>query len=106
MRAYQLSKIGRFDGPHLPVPVLRLVRAVPVADEWLAPTATYRTSGKYRSTAAEDAGVFFMTPHFNGYAAILVRLERIPVEELKPVVVEAWLARAPRRLSAQYLGSL
>ncbi|HXY45834.1 MAG TPA: hypothetical protein VEH29_16730, partial [Acidimicrobiales bacterium] len=45
-----------------------------------------------------------MTPHFNGYAAILVRLERIPVEELKPVVVEAWLARAPRRLSTQYLG--
>jgi len=62
--------------------------------------------GEKEALLAEDRAVFFTTPHFNGYAAILVRLERIPVEQLKPVVVEAWLARAPRRLSAQYLGSL
>ena len=52
---------------------------------------------------ADTSSSFFTTPHFNGYAAVLIRLERIPVEQLKPVVVEAWLARAPTRLSKEYL---
>ncbi len=47
---------------------------------------------------ANDEGVFFTTPHFDGYPAILVRLDRIAVEDLDEVIVEAWLARAPKRL--------
>lgn len=52
---------------------------------------------------ANDAGVFFTTPHFDGYPAILVRLDRIAVEDLDEVIVEAWLARAPKRLAKAYL---
>ena len=52
---------------------------------------------------ADDADVFFTTPHFDGYPAILVRLEEIGVEALEEVVVEAWLARAPKRLVDAYL---
>ena len=52
---------------------------------------------------ADDPGVFFTTPHFDGYPAILVRLDRIAFEELEEVVVEAWLARAPRRLAQEYV---
>ncbi len=52
---------------------------------------------------ANDAGVFFTTPHFDGYPAILVRLDRIAPDDLDEVIVEAWLARAPRRLVAAYL---
>jgi hypothetical protein len=52
---------------------------------------------------ADDAGVFFTTPHFDGYPAILVRLDRISVEDLNEVIVEAWLARAPKRLARAYL---
>jgi hypothetical protein len=48
---------------------------------------------------ADDTGVFFTTPHFDGYPAILVRLDRISVEDLNEVIVEAWLARAPKRLA-------
>jgi hypothetical protein len=59
--------------------------------------------GEKEALLAEDTRFFFTTPHFNGYAAVLIRLERIPVEQLKPVVVEAWLARAPTRLSKEYL---
>lgn len=47
---------------------------------------------------AHDEGVFFTTPHFDGYPAILVRLDRIDVDGLDAVIVEAWLARAPKRL--------
>ena len=51
---------------------------------------------------ADDAGVFFTTPHFDGYPAILVRLEDIAVEELEEVIVEAWLNRAPKRAVKEY----
>ena len=47
--------------------------------------------------------IFFTTPHFDGYAAILVRLDRIALPDLEEVVVEAWLAGAPKRLAAAYL---
>ena len=53
---------------------------------------------------ADDPGVFFTTPHFDGYPAILVRLDRIPAADLEEVIVEAWLARAPKRLADAYLG--
>ena len=53
---------------------------------------------------ADDPGVFFTTPHFNGYAAVLVRLDAIEVADLEEVVVEAWLARAPKTLADAYLG--
>jgi hypothetical protein len=52
---------------------------------------------------ADDPNVFFTTSHFRGYPAILVHLDRIAVADLEEVVVEAWLARAPRRLAEEYL---
>ena len=52
---------------------------------------------------ADDPDVYFTTPHFDGYPAVLVRLDAIGVEELRELVVEAWLARAPKRLAAAYL---
>jgi hypothetical protein len=52
---------------------------------------------------ADDPGVFFTTPHFDGFAAVLVRLEEISVADLEEVIVEAWLCRAPKRLAKQYV---
>jgi hypothetical protein len=52
---------------------------------------------------ASEPRVFFTTPHFDGYPAVLVRLERIGVEDLTEVIVEAWLARAPARLARAYV---
>ena len=49
-----------------------------------------------------EPGVFFTTPHFDGYPAVLIQLERIPLDELEEVVVEAWLSRAPKRLAEDY----
>jgi hypothetical protein len=46
---------------------------------------------------------FFTTPHFDGYPAVLVRLDWIPQDELQELVVEAWLARAPSVLAEEYL---
>ena len=52
---------------------------------------------------ADDPGVYFTTPHFDGYPAILVRLDKIAAEDLNEVVVEAWLCRAPARLAKAYV---
>ncbi len=55
---------------------------------------------------ADERGVFFTTPHFDGYPAVLVRirdLARVDREELHDLVVEAWLTRAQRRVAKAWL---
>jgi hypothetical protein len=52
---------------------------------------------------ADESGVFFTTPHFEGYPAVLVRLDAIGVEDLRETIVEAWLARAPKRLAQTFI---
>jgi hypothetical protein len=47
--------------------------------------------------------VYFTTPHFDGYAAVLLRLDKIAAKELREVMVEAWLTRAPKRAGAAFL---
>jgi hypothetical protein len=54
-----------------------------------------------------DAGaVFFTTPHFAGYPAVLLRipdLARLDREELGDLVAEAWLTRAQKRVARAWL---
>ncbi len=52
---------------------------------------------------ADDPGVYFTTPHFDGYPAVLVRLDQIGLDDLEELIVEAWLNRAPKRLVDAYL---
>lgn len=59
--------------------------------------------GAKEALLADDPEVFFTTPHFDGYPAILIQLDKIGVPELEEVLVEGWLAQAPKRLAAQYL---
>ena len=57
---------------------------------------------------ADDRGVFFTTPHFDGYPAVLVRipdLARVDRDELHDLVAEAWLTRAPKRVAKAWLDS-
>ena len=55
---------------------------------------------------SDDRGVYFTTPHFNGYSAVLVRipdLARLDREELADLVAEAWLTKAQKRVSRAWL---
>ena len=52
---------------------------------------------------ADDPGVYFTTPHFDGYPAVLVRLAEIGVPELEELLTEAWLAQAPKTLAKAFL---
>jgi hypothetical protein len=59
--------------------------------------------GAKEALLADEPDVYFTTPHFDGYPAVLVRLDRIAVRELEELIVEAWLDRAPKRLATAYL---
>jgi hypothetical protein len=55
---------------------------------------------------ADERGVFFTTPHFDGYPAVLMRipdLARLDRDDLQDAVVEAWLTRAPKRVAKAWL---
>jgi hypothetical protein len=61
--------------------------------------------GAKEALLADASGVFFTTPHFDGYPAILVQLDLIGLDDLEEVIVEAWLARAGPRLVKAFLAS-
>lgn len=50
-----------------------------------------------------DPDLFFTTPHFDGYPAVLIRLGAIAGGDLKELIVEAWLARAQKRAVSEFL---
>ncbi|WAJ47177.1 MmcQ/YjbR family DNA-binding protein [Mycobacterium sp. Aquia_216] len=56
---------------------------------------------------ADEPGVYFTTPHFNGYPAVLVKLAEIDVRGLEELITEAWLTQAPKKLVQEFrTGSL
>jgi hypothetical protein len=52
---------------------------------------------------ADEPGVYFTTPHFDGYAAVLVKLDEISERDLEELITEAWLTQAPRKLVQEFL---
>ena len=57
--------------------------------------------GAKRALVAEEPGVYFTTAHFDGYPAVLARLDALDVPALTELAGEAWACRAPRRLLAE-----
>jgi hypothetical protein len=55
---------------------------------------------------ADPRGVYFTTPHFNGYPAVLIRipdLAQLERGELRDAVIDAWLTRAQKRVAKAWL---
>jgi hypothetical protein len=55
---------------------------------------------------ADERDIYFTTPHFDGYPAVLVRisqLARLERDELGDLVAEAWLTRAQKRVARVWL---
>jgi hypothetical protein len=57
--------------------------------------------GAKAALIAAEPDVYFTTSHFDGYAAVLCRLDELDAESLTELVAEAWACRAPRRLVAE-----
>jgi hypothetical protein len=53
----------------------------------------------------ELAPAVFVTPHFDGYPAVLVDLPALDVEDLADLIEDAWAAQAPKRVVKQWRDS-
>jgi hypothetical protein len=60
--------------------------------------------GAKTALITEEPDVYFTTSHFDGYSAVLCRLDELDARSLTELVTEAWACRAPKRLVAQHLG--
>ncbi len=54
-------------------------------------------------TARPD--LFFTIAHFDGYAALLLRLNGLTKKTLREVLVDAWLASAPQKAADEFLAA-
>ncbi|EUA93562.1 hypothetical protein I551_9107 [Mycobacterium ulcerans str. Harvey] len=70
-------------------------------------TAIFSASGGRRRREVRPgrrrATVYFTTPHFDGYPAVLVVLSEIEAIGLEELLTEAWLTQAPKRLAKEFL---
>ena len=60
--------------------------------------------GVKQALLTADPDVVFTTPHFDGYPAVLVRLDAISPVDLEELVVDAWRTRASQRQRDQLDG--
>jgi hypothetical protein len=54
-----------------------------------------RDAAEKAALLAADADVFFTEPHYNGYPAVLVRLSKVRVPQLRLLIESAWRCVAP-----------
>jgi hypothetical protein len=59
--------------------------------------------GEKEAVLAAQPTAFFTIPHFDGYAAVLVQLTKVPKKALRDAIVDGWLACAPPRLAGKYV---
>ena len=60
--------------------------------------ASVPDEGAKAALLAAEPELYFTTAHFEGWAAVLVRLDRLDATSLRALAADAWAARAPRRL--------
>jgi hypothetical protein len=51
--------------------------------------------GERERLLAADPAKFFTEPHYDGFPAVLVRLDAVSVADLEPLIREAWRCQAP-----------
>ena len=51
--------------------------------------------GQKSALLAADSAKFFTEPHYDGFPAVLVRLDAVSVADLKVLLEEAWRCQAP-----------
>ncbi|MFD7157027.1 MmcQ/YjbR family DNA-binding protein [Kribbella sp. NPDC059898] len=54
--------------------------------------------------AARAGDGFFTIPHFDGYAAVLVQLDKVSERVLEEALLDAWLVHAPADVAKAHLG--
>jgi hypothetical protein len=53
--------------------------------------------GQKNTLLSADGKKFFTEPHYDGFPAVLVRLDAVSVADLKMLIAEAWRCQAPAK---------
>jgi hypothetical protein len=59
--------------------------------------------GEKEAVLASEPKGFFTIPHFDGFPAVLIQLQKVGKRQLREAITDAWLACAPPKLADQYL---
>lgn len=104
IRRVALSLPGSVEKPYNRLPSFRVRGTLFLRIHELPDTLFVRCAGlEERDELLEaEPGAFFITPHYDGYPAVLVRLNRIDLDEMTELVTEAWRLCAPKRMLAAY----
>lgn len=54
--------------------------------------------GEKEAMIASEPDKFFTTSHYNGHPIVLVNLEAVDEPELRELIAESWLQKAPKRV--------
>jgi hypothetical protein len=57
--------------------------------------------GERAALLAEDPEIFFVTPHYDSYPGVIVRLATVQPDQLRELLTEAWRLVAPKRLARE-----
>jgi len=60
--------------------------------------------GQKEAILSSNTKKFFTEPHYDGYAAVLVRLDAVTISDLKVLIAEAWRCQAPVALVQRVMG--
>jgi hypothetical protein len=104
IRQVALSLPGSIEKPYNRLPSFRVRGNLFVRMHELPDAFLIRCTGleeRDELLKAEPAK-FFITPHYDGYPAVLVRLSQIDLDEMTELVTESWRICAPKRLLAAY----
>ncbi|WP_144207131.1 MmcQ/YjbR family DNA-binding protein [Mycobacterium tilburgii] len=77
-------------------------RGVPPPDGDILGVRVSDEGVKY-ALVADEPRIYFTTPYFDGYPAVLVKLDAIDVRGLEELITEAWLSQAPKKLVQEFL---
>src|SRR6267154_5813539 len=55
--------------------------------------------GQKSALLSADGKKFFTEPHYDGFPAVLVRLDAVSVADLKMLIADAWRCQAPAELT-------
>lgn len=62
--------------------------------------------GEKEALLESEPDKFYTTPHYDGHPSVLVNLAAVDVEELRELITESWLLKAPKRVLKAYQDQL
>lgn len=88
-RPFSQADIKRFGGATPPAGPILAVRVEDLSEK--------------EAVLAGEPDAFFTIPHFDGYSAVLIQMNKVAKRALREALIDGWLACAPPTVADRYL---